>query len=91
MLTIKYRTFRRAHLQPADGPVNYASHEQIHGPFDLVSQEIDDDNRVVVFAHRGEGNVMFGPIVPQDEPNSTPRPIIWVMNESGATVARYDL
>jgi len=95
MFTIKYRAYRRAPQQPTDGSTNYCVHEQLHGPFAFVSQEIDDcSGAMVVHAHgdvagSDDPRVMFGPIITDND--GTPRPVVWVMNETGATVARYDL
>jgi hypothetical protein len=88
MFTIKYRSYRPL----TNSLTNYVTHELIDGPFSLVSQEVDEDGHIVVHAHRtsAESGTMFGPWVPcVGDP--TPGPIVWVMNENGATVAKYDL
>lgn len=89
MFTIKYRLFQPAAEQPQEGPTHYDQCEQIHGPFSLVSQEMDD-GYTVIYAHRGDDPGMtFGPC--KEYESGKPRPILWVMNESGATVATYHL
>lgn len=93
MLTIKYRTYVRV-VDPANGD-SFTAHEQIHTGFDMTSQEIEGGN-MVVHAHRGgDPGMMFGPWLPPEPEvagqSSVPRPIVWVMNEQGATVGRYDL
>ncbi len=98
MFTLKYRMHEVTNEQlPADCEApKYASLpiEQIHGPFDEVSQSWQD-RRMVVHANRhdGEPGMTFGPIITvADEPAFyVPRPTLWVMNESGATVATYHL
>lgn len=91
MFTVKYRTYRPSACQKDDAPTFYDECEQIHGPFDLVSQEFEDGYKVV-YAHRGEGPGMaFGPIKTDEGVESPPRPRLWVMNEAGATVATYEL
>lgn len=94
MFTIKYRTLELAPQQPSDGPSNYTFHEQIHGPFHMVSQEVDSDGHTVVHAHRDDCSpgMMFGPWAPAETAGSPrPGPTLWVMNEQGATIAKYDL
>lgn len=93
--TVKYRCYNPCATQPQEGPTHYDQNEQIHGPFTFVSQEMQD-GLMVVHAHRGEEAIgmMFGPhrigdLAAGQEP--PPRPSVWVMNESGATVAKYDL
>lgn len=93
MFTIKYRSYRRAMSQPAEGPTHFDACEQLHGPFTLISQEMEDGD-LVVYAHNGDDPGMtFGPHKSLDQMagESTPRPTLWVMNDRGATVARYDL
>ena len=98
MFTIKYRSYSPSDVQQGGGFPCYDQNEQLHGPFDLISQEMVQ-GRLVVYAHRGaEPGMSFGPWVgaeipaPSDTPQSAaPRPTLWVMNESGATVAKYDL
>lgn len=95
MFTIKYRSYVLSATQNADmtAPRCFDQVEQIHGPFQLVSQEMDD-GYTVVYAHRHESELgyTFGPINGPDEgPETPPRPTVWVMNDHGATVARYDL
>lgn len=92
MFTIKYRTYDRSRTQPVDGPTFYDENEQIHGPFDFVSREVDENNMTVVHAHRGaEPGMTFGPLkLPEVAGEKLPRPMLWVMNASGATVAKYD-
>jgi len=94
MFTIKYRTYRFAPQQPTLGEPCYCTHEQILGPFEFVSQEVDDKtSQFVVHAYApGGSSTTLGPVQRPDEgQQNPPPPIIWVMNETGATVARYDL
>lgn len=95
MFTIKYRTYSLARTQPKDcssGPF-YDENEQIHGPFELVSKEQDEDGYTVVHCHRGTDPALtFGPFnQPEAAGSKRPRPTLWVMNSAGATVAKYDL
>lgn len=89
MFTIKYRTFALSPKQDNHGPY-YDMCEQIHGPFGFVSQETDDGCRVV-YAHRDDGApvMTFGPV--KVGVAGQPCPTLWVMNEQGATIAKYDL
>lgn len=97
MFTVKYQSFQPCAQQPSEGPTHYDRVEQIQGPFELVSQEMKD-GYIVVYAHRDAcaPGVMFGPFVEPDTNSlapvsSAPRPTVWVMNDHGATVAKYDL
>lgn len=92
MFTVKYQTYQMAAAQQTGSPIHYDRCEQIHGPFGLVSQEMKD-GYTVVYAHRGdEPGMTFGPILDPDVAgHEMPRPTLWVMNESGATVATYRL
>jgi hypothetical protein len=96
MFTIKYRTFPLTEIQPppnSASPACYSEHELIDGPFAMVSKEMDD-GYVVVHAHRDftAPGMTFGPHKAQEAAGSPgPRPTLWVMNEHGATVAKYDL
>jgi len=69
--------------------------EQISGDYEFISQEIED-GCIVVHGHR-EGGIpgcTWGPHKSPDwEPGQqpAPRPTLYVMNEHGATVAKYDL
>lgn len=95
MFTIKYLSYRPSATQSDQGPTNYDRCEQLHGPFALVSQEMDDGH-VVVYAHRSEDapGMTFGPNKGPDETggeNRPPHSSLWVMNERGATVASYVL
>lgn len=104
MFTIKYRTFERAHQQnaAAGSPTYYDEHEQIHGPFALISKETDENGYPVVHAHRSENepgmtfthsrirDLEDQQVAGQPEPPA-PLSTLWVMNEQGATIAKYDL
>ena len=81
-----------ASLQSSSVPVSYDQVESIDGPFCSVSQEYDR-GYMVVYAHRSpsELGMTYGPIMEPDGTNQPPRPTLWVMNEQGATVAKYDL
>lgn len=93
MFTLKYRSYSLAKVQPpadcTSGPF-YDEHELIDGPFAMISKEMDD-GYIVIHAHRDHNSpgMTFGP-VKADEAGK-PRPTLWVMNEQGATVAKYDL
>ena len=91
MFTIKYRQFIPSAKQNGEGPTFYDKTEQISGPYEFVSQEQSGDGFTVIHAHRegGAPGCTFGPI-PQLR-GDTPRPTLWVMNENGSTVAKYDL
>lgn len=97
MFTIKYRTYNPA--PPVDGMINsgWLQHEQIWGPFEFVTQEAADDGKSIIYGHykaipgeTGGLPMTFGPIG-DDWPQNQPRPMLWVMNEQGATIAKYDL
>jgi hypothetical protein len=94
MFTIKYRTYSVSRIQPPADCIAptafYDEHELIDGPFAMVSKEIDD-GYVVVYAHREHNapGMTFGPV--KVDAAGQPRPTLWVMNEAGATVAKYDL
>jgi hypothetical protein len=94
MFTVKYRSFQRSQNQPPADCVApsalYDEHELIDGPFAMISKELDD-GWTVVHAHRDHNSpgVTFGPVKHGEA--GMPRPTVWVMNESGATVAKYDL
>ena len=90
MFTVKYRQFTLAPAQQADAPMMYSQVESIDGPFDRISQE-HTIHGMVVYAYRGDGelHMTYGPCLNGRE--DPPRPTVWVMNEMGATVAKYDL
>jgi hypothetical protein len=96
MFTIKYRSFVPAATQNAEpgSPTLYDCVEQISGGYDFVSQEIED-GYMVVHAHRGgDPGMTFGPCKGVDRKAGEappPRPTVYVMNDTGATVAKYDL
>lgn len=94
MFTVKYRRFQPCSQQPIDGPTFYDKVESIAGPFEHISQEYVD-GLAVVYAHRegGAPGMTYGPVQADQGPPGTnaPRPTLWVMNDSGATVATYDL
>ncbi len=100
MFTIKYQTYNPSSAQQSLGkpglndPINYDRCEQLHGPFSLVSQEMED-GYVVVYAHRGDDPGMtFGPERMADRVAGEPQPprsTLYVMNENGATIATYHL
>lgn len=96
MFTVKYRTYNLAPKQPAEGPRNYDEVEMIYGPFELILKEQDEDGYTVIHAHRAgggdpltvkhcdHGDQVAGQLPP-------PRSTAWIMNEQGATIAKYDL
>lgn len=90
MFTIKYRSYQPASKQPCDGYVDYTSREEVTGPYSHVTQDVDENDQLIINAANGDIRIMFGPWLPP-EGDRTPRPTVWVMNESGATVAKYDL
>lgn len=92
MFTIKYRSHVPADTQQAGVPIAYDTVEQLSGPYHLISQEVEKGS-IVVYAHDIHGNSQctFGPHVWSETLSGPPRPTLWVMNENGATVARYDL
>lgn len=92
MFTIKYHFYVLAAAQSSDGPF-YDECESCHGPFEVVSQE-REDGYIVVHGIDCSGLPMtFGPVKSQDQVagKPEPRPVVWVMNEHGATIAKYDL
>lgn len=95
MFTVKYRAWERADAQPpadaTNGPV-YSILERLDGPFSEIATRYED-GYLVVSCRRdgGEPGMCYGPVIqPEDDPRM-PRPILWVMNEQGATIAKYDL
>jgi hypothetical protein len=99
MFTIKYRFYNLAPQQPSEGPRYYDQCESCHGPFEVVSQERKDGYIVVHGIDPAGAPMTFGPhriadleaAVAGDTTSQAPRPIVWVMNEHGATIAKYDL
>lgn len=93
MFTIKYRTYSLSRTQDAaeGAPHYYDENEQIHGPFELISKEQDESGYTLVHAHRETSapGMTFGPIHADEA--GKPRPTLWVMNEQGSTIAKYDL
>jgi hypothetical protein len=93
MFTIKYRTYSVSRIQNGapNSPTMYDENEQIHGPFELVSKEQDENGFTVVHCHRaGDAPGMtFDPL--RTDAAGQPQSTLWVMNEAGATVAKYDL
>jgi hypothetical protein len=94
MFYTKYRSYSLSDNQP---PVDciapkrfYDECEMIEGPFVQISKEMSQ-GYVVVHAHRSfdAPGMTFGPVIAEEA--GKPRPILWVMNEAGATVAKYDL
>lgn len=93
MFTLKYRSFEMDAKQDSCGPTHWVQKEQLHGPFPFVSQEWAN-GLPVVYAHRDDGNLgmTFGPVLTPDSLGvDPPRPVLFVMNENGATVSKYDL
>lgn len=93
MFTVKYQSFQPCAMQQEGAPTFYDKLEQVHGPFEFVSQEMIE-GMIVVYAHRegGAPGMTFGPFQPPETiGEKPPRPTVWVMNASGATVAKYDL
>lgn len=97
MFTIKYRYYVAAKEQPADGPAFFDECESIHGPFEVISQ-YRENGYIVVTGQVGPDSLpmTFGPEKGTDPPTAgspprSPRPTLWVMNEQGATIAKYDL
>lgn len=99
--TIKYRRYNPSAQQPGPDVVAprffYDAQETIDGPFAFVSQEMVD-GYVVVYAHRSYDEtpgMTYGPCKSGGDRGTiegdAPRPTLWVMNEAGATVAKYDL
>jgi hypothetical protein len=94
MFTIKYRSYSLSQNQPPADCIAptafYDEHELIDGPFAMVSKELED-GYTVVHAHRDHNalGMSFGPV--KAGAAGQPRPTLWVMNEAGATVAKYDL
>jgi hypothetical protein len=99
MFTVKYRTYNLAPVQNADplAPRCYDEVEMIYGTFELVSKEQDVDGNTVVHCHRpgGDPGLTIKHCDHGPEPAAgqlpAPRSKCWVMNEQGATVAKYDL
>lgn len=91
MFTIKFRTYALAPIQCEGAPLCYDENEQLHGPFDFVSKERDEDGCSIVHCHRGTGPAISFKDTGLDEVAGAkrPRPTLWVMNEHGATVATY--
>jgi hypothetical protein len=93
MFTVKYRTYTLSPKQDGNGPY-YDENEQIHGPFELVSKEQDDNGYTVVHAHRDQcqPGITFSEFQRDEVAGAKrPRSVLWVMNEQGATIAKYDL
>lgn len=98
MFTVKYRTYNLAPKQQAGGPLCYDEVEMIYGTFELISKEQDEDGNTVIHCHRpgGAPGLTVKHCDHQDEKRAAgdlppPRSTCWIMNEQGATVAKYDL
>jgi hypothetical protein len=95
MFTIKYRsyTLNTKRSNCGEGPI-YDEHELIDGPFTMISKEFNEEGYPVVYAHREHNapGMTYGAFnVPDVAGQPNPRPMLWVMNDHGATVAKYDL
>ncbi len=93
MFTIKYRRYNLAAKQCTEASTPFFDPvETIDGPFAQINQEYES-GYMVVYAHRSDGELgmSYGPNNGIDGPQSPPRPTLWIMNEHGATVAKYDL
>lgn len=97
MFTVKYRQWNPAPDTAQNAiPGSWVSTEQLWGPFEFVSAENRDNGLEIYGYYKGYHNgderglpMTFGPFINQQE--GQPRPTLWVMNEAGATVAKYEL
>ena len=93
MFTIKYRYYQLSDQQPPEdclAPTKFwQEHEQLHGPYIGINKIMVNGYQMVeCFDYTNPPNT-FGPYDHLEE--GQPRPVIWVMNEQGATIAKYDL
>lgn len=91
--TLKYRYWALSPAQESDNFPNYMELEALSGPWDYVFKDMEL-GLPLIRAHNegGSGSATYGPFLREelDRPGS-PHPVVWVMNESGATVAKYEL
>lgn len=97
MFTIKYRAWNAVEVAGQTAP-SYVENEQVWGPFEFVSKESTPDGLPVVYCHYSGSHqslpMTFGAIpYPEleQQKNFHPRPTLWVMNENGATISKYEL
>lgn len=81
---------------PRGRTIGFSECDRIDGPYGSVSSRYEG-GYLTIFATRGDFNpgMTYGPVLSPEpragDPPSAPRPTLWVMNESGATIAKYDL
>ncbi len=95
MLTIKYRMTDAAEvIEDGFTFVTYSVGQFMPRP-DLPDDHSSNSEklyRVVVTGHRPDGStITYGPVIAVQDTAPTVEPIVWVMNEGGATVAKYSL
>lgn len=92
MFTIKYRSWEVCDRQPTPAPASpcYSQLERLDGPFAAVSTRYEN-GLLAVSCDRNDmtPGMTYGPVQPTE--GNVPRPTLWVMNEQGATIAKYDL
>lgn len=95
MFTIKYRYYTLTPQPQGVTFICYDENESLHGPYEVVSKGMENGYPTVhCIPAPGELPMTFGPFVaPSDapDPERHPRPTIWVMNDQGATISKYDL
>lgn len=69
--------------------------DRIDGPYESIATRYED-GYLTVYASRNylQPGMTYGPVIGPELPPGTPqgpRPTLWVMNEAGATIAKYDL
>jgi len=82
MFTVKYRFFEQ------DKSNRFKPAERLDGPFNSVSQTLEDGLCVVRAEHKDDTSMTYGPFFAEEH---WPRPVVYVMNERGSTIAKYDL
>lgn len=96
MFTIKYRYYTLTQQPQGVEFICYDENESMHGPYDVISKGMENGYPTVQGIPEPGPNLpmTFGPFTPPSDsphPEKHPRPTVWVMNEAGATVAKYDL
>lgn len=80
---------------PVGRHVGMTECDRIDGPYESISTRYED-GYLTVYASRNylQPGMTYGPVIGPELPPGTPqgpRPTLWVMNEAGATIAKYDL
>lgn len=93
MFTVKFRHYELSDQQPPKDCVApkkfYDECEYVSGPYQTVQKRMDDGWQIVTAYDGANPGYTWGPFKDLDE--GQPRPTIWVMNDQGSTIAKYEL